>query len=152
MTRCSAPATVAGVLAQGLALVLVSAGCLSVAWTRETENGPPPQHALAELELERSDLDDALAVLGAPVAAWEWTDGGIALAWGWSREKNLGLSLSVPLYKSASASFNYDDVRAKLLGVVLFFDESDRLVQLREGLLGELRAASERANSAWVEG
>ncbi len=146
-----APATAAGVLV-GLAMVLVSTGCLNVSWQRETVNGPPPPEALLEVQPERSDLHDALAALGAPVAAWEWTDGGIALAWGWSREKNLGFSLSIPFYRSASASLNYADARAKLRGVVLFFDEHDRLVQRREGLLGELRAASERASSAWVEG
>ncbi len=129
----------------------VSSGCLSATWRRDVRYGPPPPGALESLRPGESELDPCLALLGAPLDVWESAQGGIALAYGWERERNLGFTFSIPLDRGASASLNVVDERAKLRGVVLFFDERGKLVLLRTGLLGELREETRRPASADAE-
>ena len=120
-----------------VSLVPLASGCLSVTWRRDARFGEPPEGALASLRPGESDLGACLARLGAPLEVWEIPD-GVALAYGWERERNLGVTLSVPIDRGLSASLNVAAERARLRGVVLFFDADDRLSLLRTGRLAEL--------------
>jgi hypothetical protein len=114
-----------------------TSACLSVSWRRDARFGRLPEGALASMEPGETDLGTCLARLGAPLEVWEVLD-GMALAYGWERERNVGLTLSVPIDRGLSASLNVANERARLRGVVLFFDAADRLTVVRSGRLAEL--------------
>jgi len=80
--------------------------------------------------------------------AWELPGEGVALAWGGLEQEELGVSLSIPLQKGLDAQFDYSDAQALVRGHVLFFDGEGVLVATGEGLLDDLRKASERRPSS----
>lgn len=119
-------------------LVLAAPACVSVTWERHRVNEPLPESALVWAQDGGFDLTAALAHLGAPTHVWELPGGAIALAWGWRREHELGLRLSIPVTGRQSASFTYTGIDARLFGLVVVFDESNRAVLVRCGHLAEL--------------
>jgi hypothetical protein len=127
--------------ALALALALLSSGCIRLEWNRDTRFAPVPPATLARLQPERSGLTECLAELGAPLWVAEHVHEGRAgavLAFGWFDERDLGLRVSVPLYRSLSASFDYNQIDQRLRGAVFFFDADWRLLTWREGLLRDL--------------
>lgn len=131
-----------------LLLVPLLPGCLSCGWRRATSFSPPPRDAIAALVPGRSTLADCLELLGAPLHVWEHKGEGAALAWGWAESSGWGLSLSVPVYRQASASLSWDDLDARMNGLVLVFDEDWKLDLVREGYLRDLRAQLVRRRPA----
>lgn len=122
-------------------LVLGGSGCVRLSWTRVSRDAPIPSGRLAQLEPGRADLAQCLAELGAPLWVCEYAEDGrasAALAYGWYDQRDLGLRVSVPLYRSFTASFDYDTIDQRLRGAVLFFDADWTLVARREGLLRDL--------------
>ena len=125
------------------AIALACSGCLRVAWERESRHSPVPPAALGRLEPGRVGLTECLAELGAPLWVWEHVEEGRAsavLAYGWNNQRDLGLRVSVPLYRGLTASYQYDAIDQRMRGVVLFFDADWRLTSWREGLLRDLTA------------
>ncbi len=120
------------------------AGCVSFKYERHSTYEPVSTAAVDELAIGTSDLSDALAKLGAPLYVWEGVNDAVVIAYGSSNEKQLGFSISLPLFEQASASFDYDDISSKLEGFVLVFEPDLKLRIVRAGLLGELGKAFKR--------
>ncbi|MCB9913884.1 MAG: hypothetical protein H6828_01900 [Planctomycetes bacterium] len=136
-----------------LALVLGAASCVQLSWERHdlhSEVAPEDDAALVEGE---ATLASCLERLGAPVLAWEVGAQRFALAWGWDKQREYGVSISVPLADtSSSASFNYDDVASRLHGLVLVFDEGGTLRLKRRGYLRDLAPEGARRPALVSEG
>lgn len=138
-----------------LAVLLVPAlgGCLSVSWGRTNRDEPLPQERMAELAPGRTTLGECLATFGAPERVEEHPVAGgegAVLLWGWLDERDLGLSVSVPVSDQNSVNFDYRTIDARTRGLVLFFDERWILAEWRSGLLSEV-AADVRPRPALVE-
>lgn len=121
-----------------LALASCASGCLSLNWTRNRE----PQ-ALdprwAELEVGTARLEDALALLGAPLFVYEHERDGAVLVWGRGLADDKGFNVSVPVSdQGGSASIDYSSLSAGLRGVLMVFDADWRLALAREGCLHDL--------------
>lgn len=128
-------------------------GCLSVSWGRTNRDAPLPSERMAELVPGRSTLADCLATFGAPERVEEHPVAGgegAVLVWGWLDERDLGLSVSVPVSDQNSVNFDYRTLDARTRGLVLFFDEGWVLAEWRAGLLSEV-AADVRRRPALVE-
>lgn len=121
-----------------LAAALASSGCLSVEWRRETRFAPPRAAVVEALVPGETTVADVLAGLGAPFHVWEYKEQGVALAYGASRSRDLGVTISVPLFERGSARLDYDDTHERLNGFVLMFGPDWRLEQVREGYLRDL--------------
>ena len=120
-------------------LLLVASSCVQVTWERHDVQAPVEARLEAELEAGQADLAACLARLGAPLLVWELGDGGFAMAYGWDKQREYGVSLSVPVADTAgSASFNYNDVKSRLHGVVLVFDADWVLLRKERGYLKDL--------------
>jgi hypothetical protein len=99
---------------------------------------PPRAGVLASLESDSvTTLDDCVSALGAPLLVLEDGD-RTAMAWGWQRQKNWFVTLSVPLLKGLNTSVSYNSFVLRLNGVMGFFDADNRLVELRRGYLNDL--------------
>lgn len=121
-----------------LALALLATGCLSLNWTRDTRSEPVDPR-WSELSPGAARLDDALAVLGAPLYVYEHEHGGAVLVWGRARADDKGFNVSVPVSdQGGSADFDYSRVSSGLRGVLMVFDADWRLTLAREGLLHDL--------------
>lgn len=134
-----------------LALLLAGLGssaCISGGYSREQTNLPIAHEQVLELAPGTTTLSDALTRLGAPSYLWEWKGDGAALAWGWRNTAQWGITVSVPLSDSGSASFSMDDIAHDLPGLVLFFGPDLVLVEAREGKLAEIRAETARKRPA----
>ena len=132
-----------------IALASIAASCVRVAWRRETRFTPPDPVEVASLRPGESTLAECLARLGAPLEVWEYKGDGTALAYASLHERRLGLNVSVPVARYASASFDYDDSRAGLDGVLLLFDARGSLESVERGSLRDLeRARARRRPSA----
>jgi hypothetical protein len=117
------------------------ASCLQLSYGRESRYTPLALEALEGLVPGESDLGACLARLGAPLWVWEHVEGGrpgLALAYGWLDERNVGVRLSVPVSRSVSASLDYDQSDERMRGLVLFLDERWKLTSWRTGLLRDL--------------
>ena len=138
--------------ARGLLLVLplVLSGCLSLSWTRDRRQEPPPKGAIESLVPGQATLTDCLAALGAPLYLWEYKGNGAALAWGWADEDRKGLTFSIPVYDQSTVSLSYDDGREKLRGAVLLFGDDLVLEQIRRGWLRNLDTDLSRRRPAPV--
>jgi hypothetical protein len=125
-------------------LALASAplvGCVQLAWERDLRFKPVADEALQRLEVGTTELDACLELFGAPLWVQEQpqTDGqGALLAYGWYASRNLGLRVSVPVSDYYSASFDYDQIDARMQGLVLFFGPDWKLAKWRTGLLRDL--------------
>lgn len=119
-------------------LALVSGACVSVSWTRST-NAVALDPGWVELEPGTATLEDALAVLGAPLYVHEYEVNGLLVAWGRYREDVKGIRVTIPLQDSGpSPDVDYRAGSSGLRGVMMVFDPQYRLVSVREGLLIDL--------------
>jgi len=123
-----------------LLLALLHGGCVNVFYRHETRFEPPRRGALAELAPDRSDLDDCLTRLGAPLWVWEDRGSGAALAYGWLESGDWNVSVNLPVSNDASASLTWRQIDARMRGVVLFFDTEWTLRAVRKGYLRDLTA------------
>lgn len=124
-------------------------GCLSADFNRSRELEELAEPALESLEVGRADLEDCLAVLGAPSRVWA-VDEGAALAWYWVDRSGWGVTFSVPTGDALNANLSYGDFAADAEGAVLFFDGGWQLTALRRGQIAEL-IQGERKRPALVE-
>jgi hypothetical protein len=130
----------------------LSSACVQVAWERHEFNSPLEEDVEQELVAGEVSLKECLAQLGAPLLVWELSDSSYALAYGWDRQREYGVSFSVPVADSGrSASINYDDIASKAYGVVLIFDSDDRLLRKRRGLLRDLAPEQARRRPLFSE-
>lgn len=128
-----------------LALPLAG-GCLSATWETIDTGSRPVPGTISVLRPGEADLAQCLDTLGAPILVQEHV-GGIAIAYGWTRERAWSLSVDVPLAKELSASARYSDLTTGLEGILLLFDERDRLTTIRQGYLRDLKAMLARSAS-----
>ncbi len=122
-------------------LVLVAAfatsGCLSFTWERQRAFFEPPADAVATITTGSSTLQDCIERLGAPLLVEEYGE-GMALYWGWTRDRNRGISVSIPLSESYNASVSYADADLARNGLLVVLDR-DLVVELhRYGRLADL--------------
>lgn len=127
-----------------LGALLLCSACVSVSWERRLRDVPLRAEQYLELKAGESGLQDVLDHLGAPLDVWELGHGRFALAYGWEMNRELGLSVSIPVTQRRSANFDYDEINLHTPGIVCFFDADLRLEVLREGRLNDLRAAERR--------
>ena len=121
------------------AAALGLAGCVQFNWRRESRYAPVDPSAFEELDEEGVDLTRCLALFGAPLWVREDAGGkGAMLAYGWLENRDLGLTVSVPLYRGYSGSIDLDKLDSRMKGLVLFFDESWNLRSWHVGLLRDL--------------
>jgi hypothetical protein len=118
---------------------LVLSGCVTFSFDRDLRNTPLADTALDGLEPSRTTLAQCLERFGAPIYVWEYRGDGLAIAYGWQKEKQWNVTASVPIFRgySASASFTHD--ASKLRGAVLLFDSDLKLEVVRRGFLKSLR-------------
>lgn len=130
-------------LAAALACLL-AAGCLRLTFVQTSIHTPLSRERVAMLEPGVADLTTCLALLGAPVLAWEYDGEGMALAWGWRNDSSDGLLVSVPVANQLSADLQLESARRNLRGFVLFFGPDLVLQRVREGFLRDLVPAQKR--------
>lgn len=123
-----------------LAAALLAGGCLQFQLERDNQLRPVREEHVARLVPGESTLGECLDALGAPLFVRERQTYGAELAYGWFKQWDWGLTVSMPVTDQFSASFNYDEVDAKLRGVVLLFDEDWKLEVVRTGFLRDLVA------------
>ena len=123
-----------------VALALAASGCISLNWSRSRE----PQSLdprWTEFEVGSARLEDALALLGAPLHVYENERSGAVLVWGRGLHDDKGFNVSVPVSdQGGSASFDYSRGTSGLRGVLMVFDADWRLALVREGFLHDLTA------------
>jgi hypothetical protein len=137
-----------------LVVGLLLGGCIRVEMARELRFERPAAGAIEGLKVGESDVEASLAALGAPLWVWEQPTpegDGVAMAWGWYRNRSNGFRISVPAGRVPSPSFDYGESDERLEGVVLFFDHDWRLTSFRTGLLVDLTRDLDRRRPAHVE-
>jgi hypothetical protein len=117
---------------------LLLTGCLSVSWQRSRGFEEVIHADLQRMRAESADLHGVMLAFGAPLEVNSLEGTGMILTYGWFDERDLGLRVSVPVTDQYSASFNYDDLKRRQRGALLFFDEDRRLTGWRLGWLSEL--------------
>ncbi len=126
--------------------------CLQFNWERHDDQSAVSLADEEALVPGQASLADCLALLGAPLLVWEQTGTSYAIAYGWDKHREYGVSASLPLADTGgSASLNYNDVAGKLHGVVFVFDDQDVLVRKRRGFLRDLAPDSAQARPAFLE-
>jgi hypothetical protein len=132
-------------------LALAASGCISLSWSRS--RAPQPlDPRWVELEVGSARLEDALALLGAPLYVYEHERSGAVLVWGRGLSDDKGINLSVPVSdQGGSADFDYSRVTSGLRGVMMVFDSDWRLALAREGYLHDLTAGHGARPSAPLE-
>lgn len=135
-----------GVVPRMIALLipLLGSSCLSISWERKLHEVRLEPARYAGLEPGVADLQTCLRQLGAPLTVWELPAGRFAIAYGWDENRELGLSVSVPVTQRQSANFDYDEINLHRPGVVFFFDSALVLESRREGRLNNLREETRR--------
>jgi hypothetical protein len=128
-----------------LLLPWLLAGCLSFQLERDNSYSPIDRAEVDGLEPGVTTLDDCLQLFGAPLWVHEHRTLGVELAYGWDKQWDWGLRVSVPVAEHASASMNYDDVDRKVRGLVLLFDQDLKLSVVRTGFLRDIRSRNEPA-------
>jgi hypothetical protein len=134
-----------------LAAPWLLASCVTFSFERNLAHTPLDDAALDALQPGRASLEQCLERLGAPLYVWEYKGNGVALAYGWQKQKRWNVSVSVPLVRGYSASGSYTDDASKLRGAVLFFDDDLELELVRRGFLQTLRAELAPRRPAPVE-
>lgn len=134
------------------ALLALLASCVQVTWERhevQTEIAEDEELALVDGE---ADLGACLESFGAPLYVWEHDATSIALAYGWDKQREYGVSVSLPVADTGgSASFNYNDVASRLFGVVLIFDQHGVLERKQRGYLRQLIPGEALRRPAYLE-
>ena len=134
-----------------LASTLCLSSCVAFSFDRDLRNVPLPDGAIESLQPGDARLEQCLERLGAPLFVWEYKGDGVALAYGWSKEKNWNVTVSVPVTRGYSTSFSYTDDSANLRGAVLLFDRDLKLEIVRHGFLRSLRAELAQKRPAAVD-
>ena len=129
-----------------LALSLLFTSCVSVVWEREHWHRPPRVDPVSALQ-EGDDLASCLEVLGAPLKAWQVTE-GYALSWAWYDAHELSCKLQIPLSQNGSTSFKYTSIGRETEGLLLLFDAEDKLILFKEGFLQDLMGEEKGRPSA----
>ena len=99
--------------------------------TTLTVRAPVAEASLTGLK-QGADMSECLETLGAPLQVW-YDAQGIALAYAWLNESELGFTVSVPVSRFYGPSFTYASRGRKWNGAVLFFDQRMRLRYVRRG-------------------
>ena len=133
------------------AAALSCASCVTFSFDRDLRYVPLSDAAIDGLQPQKASLARCLETLGAPLYVWEYKEDGVALAYGWHKEKNWNVTVSVPITHGYSASASYTDDAAKLRGVVLLFDRDLELEIVRRGFLKSLREELQRRRPAPVD-
>jgi hypothetical protein len=133
-----------------LASLPLCTGCVTLAWERDARYREPAPAATTQISIGESTLEDCLGRLGAPLLAEEYGK-GMALYWGWTHERNWGISVRIPLPNNASTSVRYSDVNLDLNGLLLAFDENLRVELFQFGRLQDLLGAVERQRPQLLE-
>lgn len=126
-----------------LAVVALATGCVSGSWSRVELQSAPEPGVYDALAVGEADLSETLEALGAPLLVQELERGAV-MAWGWSRARNLGAAVSIPVTSYYSASFSYADIARSLYGIVCFYDAEWTLVEKRRGFLSDLLPAERK--------
>jgi hypothetical protein len=134
-----------------LASALLVAGCVTYTYTRDMRFAPIDDAALDCLRPGEADITECLEKLGAPLYVWEYSQEGVALAYGFDKDRAWSLTVSVPVARGFSASGSYTDQVRKLRGAVLLFDPAWRLQIVRRGMLADLSAELRHKRPAIVE-
>ena len=85
-------------------LIVLACGCVSVEWSRDSRQSPPPPQATSVLIEGRSSLAETLDLMGAPLDVYEYRQTSVALAYGLYGSDSKGIRVSVPVYQQVSAS------------------------------------------------
>ena len=125
-----------------LAAALFFVSCVSVVWERDRWHRPLPQEAVDSLDGGDVHLATCLETLGAPLHVWQVAD-GYALSWAWYDAEEVSYRLQFPLTQTFNASLDYSTIDRNTQGLMLLFDDSDRLVLVKEGFLRDLMAEDE---------
>lgn len=141
MKRCCIPALAALV-------ILVLGSCVRLSWSRAWTHHPLAPEEIARLAPGETTLQSCLDELGAPLYVWELSGGSYAIAYGWNMGRDWGFNVSIPVAESASAVMDYGSLNLDLHGVVIAFDERDRLLWRREGYLRDIAYGLERRRPA----
>jgi hypothetical protein len=134
-----------------IAAALFSSSCVTFSFDRDLRETPLTENALDGLEPSKTSLEQCLARLGAPLYVWEYQGDGVAIAYGWQKEKQWNVTLSVPIVHGYSASASYTNEAAKLRGAVLLFDRDFKLEVVRRGFLKSLREELRQRRPAPVD-
>lgn len=130
------------------ALALLASSCVVLVFTRTRTNAPIDEARIATLAPGRTSFADALATLGAPTDAWELPAGARAIAYGWLDQQGDNVNIQVPVSRNFTPNLEIEDARKQFYGVVLFFDASDVLVEVRRGFLRTLKRESTPSSDA----
>ncbi len=125
-------------------IVAGASSCITFQWNRSREHRDFDRATLESLPKSGVGLDRCLSAMGAPTYVWENEVHGLVLAWSWSDDRTFSGTVSIPVYRSQSASLQYADVRDRQHGVVAWFDENWQLEDWREGYLNELVTQARR--------
>jgi hypothetical protein len=122
-----------------VASAFLCSSCVTFSFDRDLRYVPLPDAAIDSVQPGEASLAECLGRFGAPLYVWEYKGDGVALAYGWHKEKNWNVTVSVPVTHGYTASASYTDDAAKLRGIVLCFDRNLGLEYVRRGFLQSLR-------------
>ena len=135
-------------------LCVLMTGCFSLSWRRELRFEPPAAGVIESLQMGKTDLQQSLQRLGAPLWVLEYpapNGQGSALAYGWFENQDRGFRISAPTNRTVSPSFSYEQIDERMQGLVLFFDEDWKLQFWRRGLLRDLTREIRRRRPLYLE-
>ena len=120
-----------------LLVAVACAGCLRFGYDHTHAEEPIPP--VESLQRGTDDLASCLRRFGAPHFVWEYQGDGMALAWyssdssGWDFDVSYSFGRA---FTSASFSLDWDDL--DLPGLVLWFDPGLKLLEWKQGPIGQL--------------
>jgi len=129
------------------AATLFLASCVSVVWERDRWHRPPPRAAVDSLDGDDVHLAACLEALGAPLHVWQVAD-GYALSWAWYDAEEVSYRVEFPLTQAFNASVDISTIDRNTQGLMLLFDDLDRLVLVKEGFLQDLMAEGDSRSPA----
>ena len=133
-----------------LLLALALPGCARFQWTRLTIEQPLRDEAIDRVRVGDADLGTCLRELGAPLLVWQPDAGGVALAYGWTKQADWGFTVSVPV-RVTSVSFSFADAIWRMRGLVVQLDEDLVVRRVQRGLLANLITRPDRRRPPSVE-
>ena len=96
---------------------------------------------MERLQPQQTDVDQCLAVLGAPLLVQRGPGASTELLWAHTDRGGWGFSISLNIFRFANPSFSYQGTDGAAEALRLRFDEGWRLIQKSEGSLAALRRA-----------
>ena len=124
-----------------LAVLATATGCIRFRYSSVNTHEPIDQAQIGELSEQLSaghaDLATCLDELGAPVLVWQ-TDPGFAIAYGWRDQGAWTFHVGYTWQFILRAHVDYSSASLNLEGLVLWFDDDERLVALSRGQLSDL--------------